>query len=213
MRRFGIVGEGRLGASIPSLRHLARSIGTDHPLALRLWRTGIPDAMILAAFIGDPLKISSREMDRWVGDLMAWDVCDQLCSNLFDRSPFAWRKVGEWAAREEEFVKRAGFVLIAALALHDREAPDGSFLAFLPLIRREATDERNYVRKGVNWALRHIGKRNLRLHRAAVAEARRIQMLDSRSARWIAADALRELRHPKTITRLKTRQSPRRSPS
>jgi 3-methyladenine DNA glycosylase AlkD len=203
MARFGIVGEGRLGASIPALRHLARSIGKDHRLADSLWKTGIPDAMILAAYVGEPEKLTDRQMERWVNDIMSWDVCDAVCSNLFDRSPLAWRKIRRWTAQEEEFVKRAGFVLIAALAVHDREAADGKFLALLPLLRKGATDERNIVKKAVNWALRQIGKRNTRLHSAALAEANVIQRLPSRSARWIAADALRELRNPKTIARIK----------
>ena len=202
MARFGIVGEGRLGAAIPALRTLARKIGRNHSLAERLWETRIPDAMILAAFIGEPERLTSRQMDRWVKTLMSWDVCDQVCSNLFDRSPHAWRKIEAWTGRKEEFVKRAGFVLIASLAVHDREAADSRFIALLPLIRRGATDERNYVRKGVNWALRHIGKRNTRLHRAAIAEGERIARIDSRAARWIAADALRELRSAPVRSRL-----------
>jgi 3-methyladenine DNA glycosylase AlkD len=205
MARFGIVGEGRLGVSIPSLRKLARSIGKDHSLADRLWRSGIPDAMILAALIGEPEELTSRQMDAWVETIMSWDVCDQVCSNLFDRSPLAWAKIREWATHDNEFVKRAAYVLIASLAVHDKEAPDNRFKALLPLIRLGATDERNYVRKAVNWALRHIGKRNSRLHKAALAEARAIHQLPSPAARWIASDAIRELENPKTDARIKRR--------
>jgi 3-methyladenine DNA glycosylase AlkD len=208
MARFGIVGEGRLGISIPNLRRLSRGLGKNHALALQLWDTGIPDARILASMVDDPGELTARQMDRWVTGFESWDVCDQVCMNLFDRSPVAWKKVVEWAKRDEEFVKRAAFSLIACLAWHDREAPDDRFLALLPVIRTASTDERNYVRKAVNWALRHIGKRNARLNRAAIAEARIIQTIDSRSARWIATDALRELRDPTVRARLKRRGRP-----
>lgn len=208
MAQFGIGGKGRLGVSIPALRALARPIGKNHRLAEKLWTTGIPDAMILAAFIGEPEKLTSRQMDRWVRKIMSWDVCDQACSNLFDRSPLAWKKIRLWSQQKEEFVKRAGYVLIAALAVHDKSATDRRFLELLPLIRQGATDERNFVKKGVNWALRHIGKRNERLRNAAVAEARGIQKLPSQAARWIAADALRELQDPRTIDRVRRRTGP-----
>ena len=203
MARFGIAGKGRLGVSIPQLRGLARGLGKNHALALQLWDTGIPDARILAAMIDDPADLTPRQMDRWVSGFDSWDVCDQVCMNLFDKSPLAWKKAKEWARREEEFVKRGAFALIACLAWHDRDASDDRFLELLPVIRRGSRDERNYVRKGVNWALRHIGKRNDRLNRAAIAEARIIQTLDSPAARWIAADALRELRSPAVRARLK----------
>ncbi len=196
MARFGIAGKGRLGASIPALRDLARTVGKNHRLAVRLWNTGIPDAMILAAFVGEPEKLSNESMDQWVTGIHSWDVCDQVCSNLFDRTPLAWQKIRDWSARKEEFVKRAAFVLIAVLAVHDRSAEDWKFIELLPLIRNGAKDDRNYVRKGVNWALRHIGKRNNRLHRAALAEAKRIRKIPAPAARWIAADALRELENP-----------------
>lgn len=203
MARFGIAGEGRLGVSIPNLRHLARSLGVNHGLALQLWDTGIPEARILASMIDDPAELTGGQMDRWVTGFGSWDVCDQVCMNLFDRNPIAWKKVKEWAKREEEFVKRAAFALIACLAWHDRESSDDRFLALLPVIRRASSDERNYVRKAVSWALRHIGKRNRQLNRAAIAEARLMVTLDSRSARWVARDALRELESPAVQARLK----------
>ena len=209
MARFGIAGKGRLGASIPALRSLAKSIGKDHALADQLWMTGIPDAMILAAFVGEPEKLTSRQMDRWVKMIDSWDVCDQVCSNLFDRTSLAWVKIRRWSLRKEEFVKRAGYVLIASLALHDRSAPDSTFRALLPLIRNGATDERNFVRKAVNWALRHIGKRNPSLRKAAIKESEAIRRLPSPAARWIASDALRELTNPKTIARVRARGLPR----
>ncbi len=193
MARFGIAGEGRLGASMPDLRKLGRSIGKNHRLAEQLWETRIPDAMILAALIGDPQKLRSRQMDRWAKDIPSWDVCDQVCSSLFDRTPLAWKKVLEWSRREEEFVKRAGYVLIAALAVHDKAASNRKFTALFPLVRRGASDSRNYVKKAVSWALRQIGKRNPRLQRAAIAQARAIRRIPAPSARWIAADVLRDL--------------------
>ncbi|MBU1693962.1 MAG: DNA alkylation repair protein [Verrucomicrobia bacterium] len=194
MARFGINPRGTLGVSIPALRKLAKDLEKDHKLARALWTSGLHEARILAGLVADPAALTEREMERWARDFDSWDICDQVCSNLFDKTPWAWKKAKEWTARDEEFVKRAGFVLMAALAVHDKSAPDAKFLVFLPIIRREAGDERNFVKKAVNWALRQIGKRNEHLRREAVKTALSIQRLDSRSARWIAADALRELR-------------------
>jgi 3-methyladenine DNA glycosylase AlkD len=193
MARFGISSQHTLGLPIPLLRQLAKQIGQDHALALELWASGIHEARILAGFIDDPALVGETQMEQWVADFDSWDVCDQVCSGLFDRTSFAYAKAVEWSARPNEFVKRAGFVLMAALAVHDKGADDAAFVAFLPHIVREATDERNFVRKAVNWALRQIGKRNARLNKAAINTARDIQKLDSKAARWIAADALREL--------------------
>lgn len=194
MRRFGITpGTQHLGIPIPVLRALARPHRGDHKLALGLWASGIHEARILAAYVDDPARVTSRQMDAWARDFDSWDICDQVCGNLFDRTPLAVAKAGAWSGRRGEFVKRAGFALMASLAWHRKDLPDRIFVAFLGVIRREAVDERNFVRKAVNWALRQIGKRSPALRRAAVAEARRIGRLDSRSARWIAADALREL--------------------
>lgn len=193
MARFGINPSGTLGIPMPVLRRIAREIGTDHALAQALWASGVHEAHILAAFVDDPARVTRAQMNRWAADFDSWDVCDQVCSGLFDRTPFAFQKAVEWTDRREEFVKRAGFVLIAALAVHDREAPDAAFERFLPVIARHSTDERNFVKKAVNWALRQIGKRNPRLNRKAIARAREIQRMPSRAARWIAADALREL--------------------
>jgi 3-methyladenine DNA glycosylase AlkD len=203
MARFGIVGEGRLGVSIPQLRKMAKGIGKDHALALGLWGSGIPDARILAAMVDEPEKLSARQMDEWVCGFNSWDVCDQVCMNLFDRTPLAWKKVREWSKRDEEFVKRAAYALIACLAWHDKSAGDDQFMGLLPIIRRGARDERNYVKKAVSWALRHIGKRNLQLNKAAIAEAAIIAELDSKAARWVASDALRELRSEGVRRRLK----------
>ena len=202
MARYGIVTETALGLSIPDLRLVARGLRGDHELALALWQTGVHDARILAGFTDDPGRVSEEQMEAWVAQFDSWDVCDQVCSSLFDRTAFAWVKAVEWAARDEEFVKRAGFVLMAALAVHDTGAPDESYVALLPLIAREAGDERNFVKKAVNWALRQIGKRNNALNAAAVAAAQGIELQGSRSARWIARDALRELTSDKVRARL-----------
>jgi 3-methyladenine DNA glycosylase AlkD len=195
MARFGIRPRAAvLGVSMVSLRRLGKEIGTDHGLALELWRSGIHEARILATIVDDPARVTESQAERWVRSLDSWDICDQLCSNLLVRTPFAHRAALAWTRRDEEFVKRAGFALMAALAVHDTAAPDRAFERFLPAIRREATDDRNFVKKAVNWALRQIGKRNRRLNEGAIETAERIAAMDSRAARWIAADALRELR-------------------
>lgn len=194
-RRFGITPKTeQLGISIPFLRHLAKAHRKNHELALALWASDVHEARLLAAFIDDPAKVTRTQMDAWARSFDSWDLCDQVCGNLFDRTPFALQKAHQWSARKGEFVKRAGFVLMAALAVHAKGLPDVVFRDFLPLIRHEATDDRNFVRKAVNWALRQIGKRNPRLRCAAIAEANTIAKIDSRAARWIATDALRELR-------------------
>jgi len=203
MARFGIETRQALGVSIPKLRSLAREIGRDHVLAGKLWASGVHEARVLAALVDDPKLVSEEQMERWVVEIDSWDVCDGVCSTLFDRTPFAHAKAAEWSARDEEFVKRAGFVLMAALAVHDKKAPDGRFLEMLPLIEREASDERNFVKKAVNWALRQIGKRNRSLNAAAIEAGERIRAQGSRAARWIAADALRELRSDSVRARLK----------
>jgi 3-methyladenine DNA glycosylase AlkD len=202
MARFGINPERALGVRIPELRRLARDLGQDHRLALSLWATGVHEARILASMVDDPARVTERQMDRWVRDFDSWDLCDQVCGNLFDRTPFAVGKAHTWAAGEPEFVKRAGFALMAWRAVHQGDAPDREFLDYLPVIERQAGDDRNYVKKAVSWALRQIGKRNRRLHRAAVSSAERIAVQDSRPARWVAADALRELRSRAVLDRL-----------
>ncbi|WP_114968736.1 DNA alkylation repair protein [Rhodoferax ferrireducens] len=193
MARFGIDIDHRLGLSMPAMRRAARTLGHDHALAIALWDTGIPDARIVAGMVADPAKLTSRQMDAWAKSFTSWDVCDQVCGSAFLASPLAWGKVTVWAAQKGEFVRRAAFALLATLAVHDKAATDERFVAALPLIEGTAADERNFVKKAVNWALRNIGKRNLVLNAAAIAAARRIQQQDTRSARWIAADALREL--------------------
>jgi 3-methyladenine DNA glycosylase AlkD len=193
MARFGINSKNTLGIPIPVLRDIAKKEGKSHELALALWKSEIHEARMLAAFVDEPAKVSEQQMEEWVCDFDSWDVCDQVCSNLFDRTPFAHAKAAEWSGRKAEFEKRAGFAMMAALSVHDKNAGDGAFIAFLPMIMREAADERNFVRKAVNWALRQIGKRNARLNKRALASAKEIAKRDSKAARWIAADAIREL--------------------
>ncbi|MEK7309493.1 MAG: DNA alkylation repair protein [Planctomycetota bacterium] len=193
MARFGINPNKTLGISIPHLRALAKKTGRNHSLALQLWASGIHEARILAGLIDQPEKVTEKQMDRWARDFDSWDVCDGSCMNLFDRLEIASKKAVAWSERKEEFVKRAGFALMACLAWHRKDMPDREFIRFLPLIKRESTDNRNFVKKAVNWALRQIGKRNRYLNKQAIKAAQEIQKIDSGSARWIASDALREL--------------------
>ena len=202
MARFGISSHNTYGVSVYTLRKMAREIGRSHPLAEELWASGVHEARVLASMVDEPQKVTEEQMERWVVDFDSWDVCDQCCSNLFDQTEFAHRKAVDWAAREEEFVKRAGFALMAALAVHDKRAPDEAFLAFLPIIKRESADGRNYVKKAVNWALRQIGKRNAALNIMAVGTAEEIREAGSKPGRWIASDALRELTGEKVQKRL-----------
>jgi 3-methyladenine DNA glycosylase AlkD len=193
MARFGINPKNTLGVSVADLRRLAKPYRRQHGVARLLWATGIHEARVLATIIADPARTTATELDRWALDLDSWDTCDQFCMNLVGRTPHAWAKVAKWSRDRREFVRRAGFSLIAVLATHDKTAPDENFIALLPLIRADATDERNFVKKAVNWALRGIGKRNPRLRRAALAEAKRLAESDSPAARWIGKDAVREL--------------------
>lgn len=203
MARFGINPTNTYGVSIPNLRKIAKEAGRNHILAQQLWESGIHEARILAGIIDDPKTVSEEQMETWVREFDSWDVCDQCCSNLFDKTEFAHKKAFEWSKRKEEFVKRAGFVLMAALSVHDKGLEDEKFLKFLPVIKREADDERNFVKKAVNWALRQIGKRNSTLNKAALKAAKEIQAMDSKSAKWISSDALRELTSPTVQKRLK----------
>ena len=193
MARFGIRGKNILGIPKPTLDKMARTLGKNHELALKLWDSGFHEARLLAALMDEPDKVTPAQMEKWVKDFDSWDICDGVCGHLFDRVPAAYRKVFQWSRRKREYEKRAAFSLIAWITAHDKKAPDKVFLFFLPVIRRAARDERNFVKKAVNWALRQIGKRNRFLNRKAIQEAKRIQAMDSPSARWIAANALREL--------------------
>jgi 3-methyladenine DNA glycosylase AlkD len=203
MARYGISTVGTLGVPVYVLRRMAKEAGRDHALAEQLWNSGIHEARILATFVDDPVLVTARQMDRWARDFDSWDVCDHACHNLFRYTPKAFAKAAQWSNDKREFVRRAGFSLMAGLAVKDKKAADEQFAAFLPLIAGAASDDRNMVRKSVNWALRQIGKRNRRLHKLAIAAAEEIRKQDSRPARWIAADALRELRNPATVSRIK----------
>jgi 3-methyladenine DNA glycosylase AlkD len=205
MARFGINPKNTYGVSIPVLRKMAKEIGENHVLAQRLWNSDIHEARILAGMIDSPDEVTEKQMERWAKDFDSWDVCDQVCSNLFDRTNFAHKKAIDWSRRGEEFVKRAGFVLMAALSVHDKEAKDDVFLKFLPIIKGQAQDERNFVKKAVNWALRQIGKRNRSLNQMAIKTAKDIQGIDSKAAKWIASDAIRELTSASVQKRLRMR--------
>ncbi|HTQ60957.1 MAG TPA: DNA alkylation repair protein [Candidatus Solibacter sp.] len=200
---FGVNVPRAYGVSAPVLHKLARHIRKDQRLAEQLWSSGIHEARILAALIGEPEKITSAQMERWVHDFDSWDVVDTTCCYLYAAAKPAWRKIYEWSNRKAEFEKRAAFSLIAYLSYKDKAAEDGQFIEFLSVIEREAYDERNFVKKAVNWALRNIGKRNRRLNRAATRTAERIRQQDSRASRWIAADALRELQSNAVQARLR----------
>ena len=203
MAKYGMAVERRLGVSVPEMRKLAKDIGKDHKLALELWKTGIAEARIVAAMVDDPDKLTEEQMEDWVKDINSWDVCDQVCMNLFEKNQLAWKKIVDWSEREREFTKRTAFSLIACLAWHDKKAGDEKFIELLPIIIQGAMDERNFVKKAVSWALRNIGKRNFNLNEAAINAAKEIQRLDSKAARWVASDALRELMSEAVQTRLK----------
>jgi 3-methyladenine DNA glycosylase AlkD len=193
MARYGIATDRALGITVTELRNVARALGRDHRLAAALWATEVHEARILATLVDDPAKVTEAQMERWVRAVDSWDLCDAMCGNLFDRTPFAFDKAALWSTRDGEFTKRAAFALMAWSAVHRKDVPDAQLERFFPLIEAQATDDRTYVRKAVNWALRQIGKRSHRLNRKAIAAARRIAKLDSRAARWISSDALREL--------------------
>jgi 3-methyladenine DNA glycosylase AlkD len=201
MARVGIRAHNMLGVDIYTLRKLAKPLKPDHSLALDLWESGMHEARLLASMVDDPTQASEAQLEAWAADFDAWDVCDQVCDNLFQHTVFAYPKAFEWSGRSEEFIKRAGFVLMACLAFYDRAAPDSRLAEFFPVIVQASDDERNYVKKAVNWALRNLGKRSRALNEQAVAVAREIQSRGTRPARWIAADALRELTSAKVQAR------------
>jgi 3-methyladenine DNA glycosylase AlkD len=203
MAYFGVNVPKSLGISAPVLHALARRIGRSHRLAQQLWATGVHEARILATLIGQPEKVTAAEMERWARDFDSWDVVDAACCYLYAYAKPAWSKVEAWSRRREEFVKRASFSLVAYLSYKDKSASNARFVKFLRVIEREARDDRNFVRKAVNWALRNIGKRNIQLNREAIRVAERIRRQDARAARWISADALRELKSAAVQTRLR----------
>jgi len=202
MARYGIVAERAFGVSMGTLQSLSKRLGKDHTLSLALWESGWYEARLLAALVGDPERVTRRQMNAWAASFENWADCDTVCFKLFDRTPFAWEKARQWAKSPRELFKRGGFVLMACLALHDKTAPDRSFLSFLPEIEKGARDGRNFVKKGVSWALRGIGRRNLALNEAALDLARRLAQSKEASCRWVGKDALRELASPKVRARL-----------
>ena len=212
MKRFGIVAKKAFGITMPVLKSLAKEIKKQtkdrHGLALELWQSGSHEARILAFLIDDPREVTAEQMDDWAGDFDNWAICDGTCGHLFCRTQFAYEKAFEWSTREEEFIKRAGLVLPAWLVVHDKRATDDKFAQFLPLVERKAGDERNFIKKAVNWSLRQIGKRSLELNKLAIETAERIKSQNTKHARWIAADALREIKSEKTIERLKKKSPP-----
>ena len=191
--RYGIVAPKSLGVPMAKIQAIAKRLGVDHELALALWETGWYEARLLCAFVADPGRLTAAQMERWTKDFDNWGVCDTLCFKLYDRSPLAWKKVAPWARKKDEFVRRAAFALLASLALHDKAAKDAAFVRTLPLIEKAATDERNFVKKGVSWALRSVGRRNAALRARSVALAKRLAACDDPAPRWIGKDALREL--------------------
>ena len=207
MARYGINTKTAYGVSIPDLRKIAKNSGKSHALARELWQSGIHEARILASMIDEPAIVTAGQMDSWAKDFDSWDLCDQCCNNLFYKTPFAYQKAFEWSSGSSEFVKRAGFVMIAALSVHDKKAGDDKFEKFLPVIKRESADERIYVKKAVNWALRQIGKRNMSLNKKAMDTANEILKINSKTAKWIASDAIRELTGRKIQERLIKRES------
>ncbi len=203
MARFGITTQNALGINLPTLRKMAKEIGEDHLLALDLWNSGIHEAKIMATLIDDPQSVTEKQMDEWVISFNSWDICDQCCSNLFDKTPLAYKKALKWSMRHEEFVKRAGFVLMATLSVHDKKAPDEVFLEFFNFIIQESSDDRNFVKKAINWALRQIGKKNNNLHAKALETIDLLLKSDSKSAQWIAKDALKELKSERVLKKIK----------
>jgi len=203
MARFGVEVPNAWGVSAPKLRGLAKEVGKDHGLAEQLWQSGVHDARLLATLVDDPVQVTRRQMERWARDFNSWALCDAACGCLFDKTPYAPDMALKWTGRQAEYVKRAGFVLMATLAVHDKKASDERFEQFLPYLIEHASDQRNFVKKGINWALRQIGKRNRHLNELAIRTAKQIHQLDSSPARWIASDALRELTSEKVRARLK----------
>ena len=205
LARYGLPTDRAFGISIAALRAYAKRIGTDHRLALQLWKTGWLDARVLAVFLADPGRVTAAMMDGWCRDFDNWGTTDTACFALFDRSPHAWQKAKQWVKRKPEFEKRAGFVLMACLAAHDKAAADPAFLEFLRIIEAGADDERNFVRKGVSWALRHIGHRSAKLHAAAVKTATKLAASSDNTERWVGKDALRDLTRPMVLKKVKNR--------
>lgn len=209
MKRFGIEVEKAFGVNVKTMRKLAKAIGRNQELSLALWESGYHEARIVAFLIGEPEKVTQKQMDSWAAEFNSWDICDGCCNNLFDKSKYAYRKIEEWSSSEKEFVRRAGFSLLAVMSVHDKKADDKIFLKYFPLIEKYSFDDRNYVKKAVNWALRQIGKRGMMLNEKAVEVCLRLKKSELRAARWIGSDAYRELTNPQTILRTKQKEKNR----
>ncbi|QDU30612.1 DNA alkylation repair enzyme [Anatilimnocola aggregata] len=207
MARYAIPADNAFGVSVGAMRSLAKKLGRNHDLAADLWKSGWYEARMLATFVDEPERVTSQQMDRWAKDFDSWAICDTACFALFDRSPFAWKKVDQWAPKREEFVKRSAFALLASLTVHDKLAEDDKFAHGLELIEQAACDERNFVKKAVNWALRSIGKRSLLLHSLAIASAQKLAASTDPTERWVGKDALRELTSPAVVKRLAKRRN------
>ncbi len=207
MAKFGIIPEKTFGVSIPNLRKIAKEIGKDHEIAKKLWELNIRETRILASMVDEPDSVKEEQIDEWVKEFDYWEICDQVCQNLFIHTKFAYKKAIEWSGKEEEFVKRAGFALMAWLAFKDKEADNERFEEFFPIIKREAKDNRNFVKKAVSWALRQIGKRNFYLNKKGIEIAKEIQRINSKSAKWIARDVLKELTSQEVKKRIKEKYS------
>ena len=204
MARYGIRAKKAFGVSMAAMRELAKKYGRSHELAEALWKTGWYEARILASFVDEPERVTPGQMDRWCRDFDNWAVCDTVCFHLFDKTPHAFKKIAQWSQNDEEFVKRAAFALLASTALHDRKSGDAPFALCLRLVEGAATDDRNFVKKGVSWGLRGVGRRSAALHEAAVALAKRLSSSTSATARWIGRDALKDLTRPAVTRRLAT---------
>jgi 3-methyladenine DNA glycosylase AlkD len=209
--RYGIHTAKAFGVSMGDIQALGKRLGRNHELAAALWETGWSEARLLTSYVDDPARVTSPQMDRWCRDFDNWAICDTVCFCLFDRTPHAWTKVAKWSARREEFVKRAAFALLASLALHDKRSGDERFLESLRFVERAAADGRNFVKKGVSWALRSVGRRNAALHAAAVELARRLAASPEPSARWVGKDALKDILRPAVIRRLASTRAARSS--
>jgi 3-methyladenine DNA glycosylase AlkD len=196
LSRYGITAPKAYGVPVGTIQQLGKQLGRDHDLAVALWATGWYEARMLCAWVDQPERVTPAQMDRWARDFDNWGICDTICVHLFDRTPHAWKKLAPWSRRREEFVKRAAFALLAGLSLHDKQAEDQSFLSTLPLIERAAEDDRNFVKKGVSWALRVMGRRNRRLNSACLETARRLVDADQPAAQWIGRQAVKELASP-----------------
>lgn len=213
MARYGLPSERAFGVAMNVMQRYAKELGRDHELALALWETGWYEARTVAAFVAEPNRLTPAQMDRWCGDFDSWGICDTVCFHLFDRTPLAWRKVAQWSRRRDEFGKRAAFALLASLALHDKTASDERFRDALPLVERAAADDRNFVKKGVSWALRLIGRRSAPLNAAAVATARKLASSSDASARWIGTRAVKELTSAAVVRRFNRSARPERDRS